>query len=345
MEKYTTINNGTSLKMSFPYKTEFNNCEINIQFHRTLRIPDDNKKYNLPPSLGTFPLEYIDDFSDKLPTQWKEHGGVFFPMYQSEAMWMSFSSVWPFAVKIASGKVNAISGKEWTNKLEETKEGETQDYIIVPSQPWLDGFNVSKGVVRQFVAVPLNSDFTVEKQVTGESDIGGIQIMVFPMKEEEFKKIDQPKPVRLVASSASSKCFGTTALRSVILDSQMGFGAGGFMKQEIYKDKYGIDKWNDDGQRVFVHLLNSLEYKNVTGKKPPTKPLTIQDYKTYDYTWFDYYSDNKAIKGSSILSGVDSIAQIEVKQDQSILDNNVSFNPNNTPIQHIGTKKIKNGDW
>lgn len=345
MEQYTTIENESQLKMTFPFKTELNNCEIKINFHRTLRIPDDNKKYNLPPSLGKFPLEHIDDFADKLPEHWKQHGGIFFPMHQSEAMWMSFTSKWPFAVKIASGKVNAVSGKPWTNQLEETQDNDTQDYIVVPSQPWLDGFNVSQGVIRQFVAVPLNSGFTVEEQVTGTAEFGGLQIMVFPMKEEEFKKIEEPAREIFACASASleSMPLSKGILRSA--KKEMGLGAGGFMKQEIYQDKYGIDMWETEGQRVFVHLLNSIEYKEVTGKNPPTKPLEPKDYKNYSYTWFDYYSDNIAIEGSKDLSKVDSIAQLEIIKNKTILEDNTGFNPTTKPVKKLGKKTVKTGKW
>lgn len=348
MDKYTTIEHGQTLKMAFPYKTDYTDCEIRINFHRTLRIPDDNKKYNLPPSLGAFPLEHIDDFAEKLPESWKEHGGIFFPMHQSEAMWMSFTSEWPFAVKIASGKVNAVSGKNWSNSLEKTEPGDTQDYIIVPSQPWLDGFNVSKGVIRQFVAVPLHSGFTVEEQITGNSEFGGLQIMVFPMKEEEFRKIEEPARFMLSASACLGTFESAPASRGILRSAkktEMGLGAGGFMKQEIYTDKYGIDKWDTQGQRVFVHLLNSLEYKEVTGKNPPTQPLSPAQYKNYGYTWFDYYSDEAAVNGSKELSKIDSIAQIEVKNDNTMLDDNTGFNPKDQKIVTLGTKTVKNGKW
>lgn len=346
MHKYTTIDGGETLKMAFPLKTDFTNCEIRINFHRTLRIPDDNKKYNLPPSLGSFPLEHIDDFADKLPEQWKEHGGIFFPLHQSEAMWMSFSSDWPFAVKIASGKVNAVSGQSWTNELEKSKDGETQDYIVVPSQPWIDGFNVSKGVVRQFVAVPLNSGFTVEEQITESSEFGGLQIMVFPMKELEFRKIDTPKMCMPMACSVDYLESGSSS-RGILRSkkAEIGLGAGGFMKQEIYADKYGMDKWCLEGQRVFIHLLNSLEYKEVTGKNPPTKPLNPKDYTRHGYTWFDYYSDEEAIEGSTELSKVNSIAQLEVLKETKILDDNTGFDPKDKKTFSLGIKNVKPGIW
>jgi len=55
-----------------------------ISFQRTLRIPEDGKSYPLPPSFGYFPVHKIDDFIDKVPEEWKKHGGVFMPMYQRE---------------------------------------------------------------------------------------------------------------------------------------------------------------------------------------------------------------------------------------------------------------------
>ena len=52
--------------------------DARIQFQRTLRIPDDNKTYPLPPSLGQLELCKTQDFmnSDGLPAQWANRKGV-----------------------------------------------------------------------------------------------------------------------------------------------------------------------------------------------------------------------------------------------------------------------------
>ena len=42
-------------------------AEFTLEFQRTLRIPDDGRRHFLPPGLGRFPLELVDDFSDKTP--------------------------------------------------------------------------------------------------------------------------------------------------------------------------------------------------------------------------------------------------------------------------------------
>ncbi len=153
-------------------------AKCSIDFQRTLRIPDDNREYALPPGLGSFPLSHVDDYEETVPEKWMTHGGVFLPMYQSEAMWINFSGSYPMAIKVAAGKIDAITGEGWKNGI--TKR--PQDYLVVPEQPWLDGFNVDDGLIRQFVAMPLGEGYTAEEQLTGEAEHGGVQIIIYPMK-------------------------------------------------------------------------------------------------------------------------------------------------------------------
>ena len=89
-------------------------ARLAVDFQRTLRIPDDGSAYALPPGLGRFPLRHVDDFAAAVPPGWLEHGGVMLPMYQAEALWISFQGTfvpdrvasYPFAVKVAAGKVS-----------------------------------------------------------------------------------------------------------------------------------------------------------------------------------------------------------------------------------------------
>jgi hypothetical protein len=132
-------------------------------------------------------MEHVEDHSSRLPAAWIERGGVLIPMYQSEALWINFSSgigfrgrsSYPFAVKIATGKINAVTGDEWSNGLVK----DPQDYLVVPDQPWLDGFCVQKGLIRQFVAMPLGQGYTAEEQISGAAEHGGIQVIVYAMKK------------------------------------------------------------------------------------------------------------------------------------------------------------------
>lgn len=362
----------TKQGISFNFETLGTNEKLDIVFNRTLRIPDDNKKYGLPPGIGAFPVEHVEDYAKNLPESWAEHGGVFFPMYQAEAMWMRFHSTSgrPFAIKVASGKVNAVSGKEWKNELvraaiEKRPGGETiePDYMVAPKQPWLDGFNVGKGVIRQFVAVPLDSGYTVEEQVTGKAEVGGVQIMVYPMKEEVWQAIlkkreEEAKKYRgrgleMMSGGLESAVFAcasassmSNSMRSVkkSANPDMGLGAGGMMTQEIFADEYGVDAWDQEqGMRVFVHLANSEQYKEITGKNPPTEPPTPELYRRYNYPWFKYYDDGAVLSGSEVLSKVDSIGSMQEKKNEKILPDD-GHKPSQ-PLISLGTKTVKNGKW
>ncbi len=132
----------------------------------------------------------MDDYAPRLPEEWLRRGGVLMPMHQAEAMWMSFDSPsedlgYPFAVKIATGKVCAVSGGAWVDHLNQ----DPQDYVVLPDQPWLDGYCVEKGLIRQFVAMPLGEGYTVEEQLTGAGEHGGVQIIAFPMKRDRYEAL------------------------------------------------------------------------------------------------------------------------------------------------------------
>lgn len=295
-----------------------------IDFQRTLRIPDDNREYPLPPGLGNFPLSHVDDYAGRVPESWITHGGVFLPMYQAEALWINFNSWesdYPFAIKIATGKVNAVNGEPWKNELVDAERSAgRQDYVVVPGQPWLDGYCVSKGVIRQFVAMPLGEGYTAEEQLTGEALHGGIQLIAYPMKKERYEAIRE--------RHFDGAVFDSIVVCASEAPSEMGLAPGGLMHQEIYEDEYGFDAWDTNHpSRCFVHILNSAQYQSVTGKKPPTAPPSARSYTEAGLPWFDYYSEgSKAVDGSEGLAGMDSVAAKGIKKGEKPL-------PENAPVE------------
>lgn len=265
-----------TLRFRFPEVHQDAGCSIS--FYRTLRIPDDGREYPLPPGLERFPLSHVDDYSGTVPDSWSRHGGIFLPMYQSEAMWLSFSGDYPMAVKIATGKVSALTGEPWQDRL---RPGPVQDYIVIPDQPWLDGFYSGKGRVRQFVAAPLGEGYTAEEQITGKHEHGGLQIVAYPMKAEIYERRG-PEPA--FYGEANVVCC------NVASQEEMGLAPGGLMRQEIYEDSLGLSAWDMSVKsRCFVHILNSSQYFQVTHKMPPTRPPTAEQYTAAGLPWFDYY--------------------------------------------------------
>ncbi|HYZ73314.1 MAG TPA: hypothetical protein VE641_09570 [Chthoniobacterales bacterium] len=314
------------LRFSFPDLHPDAKCEVSFQ--RTFRIPDDDKTWPLPPGLGRFPIVHVDDFTATLPPAWKERGGVAFPMYQSEAMWIAFSgNDYLFAVKIAAGKIDAVTGKPWSVDLVE----EPQNYVVIPTQSWLDGFCVREGVIRQFVAMPLGAGYTAEEQITGQAEYGGLQIQVYPMRPEIYEKEIKSKRLR----DHELRCDFAAICEPA---PTMGLAPGGQMRQQIYLDHFGFEAWDrSHSSRCFVHLCNSLVWQSITGQLPPYPPPTANSYSKAGLPWFDYYRDDvEAAPGSSTLAELKSVSQTsQTKLDHAVPENE-AFTLPPTQIRQLG---------
>jgi hypothetical protein len=289
---------------------------LRIEFQRTLRIPDDGRDYPLPPGLGRFPLRHVDDFGGRVPGAWGEHGGVMLPMYQAEALWLNFESEgadgwqpYRFAVKIATGKVSAVTGEAWRDGLHR----DPQDYLVVPEQPWLDGYCVERGIIRQFVAMPLGDGYTVEEQLTGAGQQGGIQILVHPMKREVYERRFRRREHLANVMCCESRAYSPA----------MGLAPGGRMRQQIYRDRYDLSDWDQrQSSRCFIHIANSVTWKAITNERPPTKPMTPQDYTKAGLPWFDYYvADLQALPTTLPLAGLQGLTKMTAEKGKPLPEN------------------------
>ncbi|KAF2006172.1 integral membrane protein [Amniculicola lignicola CBS 123094] len=377
-----------------------------ISFRRTIRVPDNNQMSFLPPDLGSFPLMTVSDHLDKIPASMASKGGLFFPMHQSEAMWINFNcrrSSKSYSIKIYVGGVNAISGEPAeetaaTKLRRQTKLSNVtakrqvgldhpslQDYIVVPGQRWLDGIAESNGTVRQFVAMPLQSGHSIEYQVAGQDVTGGLQFEVTPSKpiplepsgtqpisfnkngtqtvivrtpigENIVLKVDSENESVLQLKSRlfhkeglpldgqrlmfkgrqmedkynlryydvqeGSKIYLIPRLRGggdpgrVYHGQEMSIAAGGQIKQVIYKDDNTAD-WLPERTTVFnVQVLNSVNYREVTGGDPPPTPIDAETYKMHGLPFFDLYAEPTGIVGD--FSNVKSVAEIDEANENEV---------------------------
>jgi hypothetical protein len=349
-------------------------------------------------------------------------------MYQSEAMWIRFGAQaeFPKALKVAVGKVNAINGNTWTQHIN-VNDTQNQDYVVIPAQAWLDGINSGVGSVKQFVAMPLGSGTTVEAQVTGKEEFGGIQMMVFESKEEKrlakfppkvvtnpwtstpvprsifdvpaptthaptfnfgmpttqapqpslsfgpalgFGGAQQPQPTGF--GSSQTTCFGSTQAQPTTVFSlgstnqptttfgfgapsqtggfsfgsqpsfnkpvEMGISAGGSIKQAIVKDPYGPTFW-DQGKfgRVYVHIVNSEMYQQITGRAAPTTPITRQTYINKAMPWYDIYDEKPGVLPSDVLSNIKSPYSFEQYQPPMSVNNVINIS---SPHQQVTNAPI-----
>jgi len=313
-------------QLEFRFPEVHPDAVLRIELQRTLRIPDDGRDYPLPPGLGAFPVEHVDDHADRVPAAWLDRGGVIVPMHQAEALWLNFSTTYidkqgsyPFVIKIGTGKINAVTGEAWSDGLNR----KPQDYVVAPKQPWLDGYSVGKGVVRQFVAMPLGRGYTAEEQITGDAEFGGIQLQVWPMRRQVFEErfpvtepIDLPFAIRRTGKPDVRFCTAAS----------MGVAPGGRIKQQIFDDPYKLTDWDaEQSSRCFVHLCNSKQWQAITGSPPPAEPITAQDYHKHGLPWFDFYEEAPAVGGSAKLAALETVADHAETIGDAPLDHNESI--------------------
>ncbi len=336
-----------------------------ISFNRTLRIPEDGRTYPLPAGMGRLPIHRVEDYADKVPESWLKEGGYFIPLYQSEALFLEFNGPkWhPSIAKVCVGRVNAISGEFYSEKISSHK----QDYVVIPDQCWLDGINSGNGFVRQFVAMPLGRGYTIEAQISDEEIHGGFQLLIFdaavgrfperdPAIDNLIEKIKKARSLSLYddhflnykEEELYRSLFGKEVERSpggprvlfqMAVDEAMGISAGGNIEQMIIADSYGIDSWDKNRkQHITIHLVNSLSYKNITGKNPPPSPITKVEYEKSGIPWFSFYDEIvPKVAGASLFKRILGVSEIENRRGELAGDSKRTMNISNDKIQKIRT--------
>ncbi|MER5748696.1 hypothetical protein [Streptomyces sp. NPDC002088] len=331
---------------------------VAVRFVRTLRLPETGN-HPLPPGLGEFPVRRVSDHPDTVPEQWRARGGVMLPVYLREAMWLSFSGTTePAALQVGVGKVCAVSGKRWSDRLTRRP----QNYLVLPRQPWLDGINSGKGTVRQFVAVPLGLGATVEGQVTGEEVWGGVQLQSFPLndralaewREEERRQAERrrltmtagggfggPHPPGAIPAAPMAAAAPGGAPRAA---AAMGLGVGGSMRQEVYKDDRPLKDWaTEPAGRVFVHLVTPPEWRRITGEEPPPSPVDRAAYTRAGLPWYDYYDQD-----AEDLAPTDTLGDVKPVGDWLGDDHEPWQQPSPDqvqPLKDASGKPVEDGDW
>lgn len=290
-------------ELAFRYPEVHPEARLKVSFQRTLRVPDDGREYPLPAGFGRFPIRHVEDYADRLPPTVRRRGGVIMPLHQAEALWIHFSAPWPAAIKVGTGKICAVTGEPWRSELSREPE---QNYVAAPDQPWLDGYAVEKGVVRQFVAMPLGEGITAEEQITGKAEWGGIQLKAFPLRREQWEKEQRDREQWEWHDKAGPASY------MPVVEESVGIAPGGQIRQEIYADDRPLAHWDQlSPARAFVHLLNSRDWTRVTGEVPPPSPISRETYDAHGVPWFDHYrEDLEAVEGGSGLQGIQSVLDL-----------------------------------
>ncbi|RKL46660.1 hypothetical protein BFJ70_g3146 [Fusarium oxysporum] len=347
--------------------------DLTITFRRTIRVPDNKNTSGLPPDEGIFPLFKIEDYARKLPLSMAQKGGMFIPMYQREALWIDFESRKNYAIRIHVGNVNIVSGEprvptfatELRRRQLLKQEKSIQDYIVVPDQKWIDGVATEPGQVRQFVAMPIATNCSVEAQMNGEESTAGIQfditrldpllsgpkdninIMVKDLNGEtsnyflsRFSRVETLKLLvkakagvdvayqSLVSSSQKLQSMDYTPHQCQAPKPEMNIASGGLIRQNIVEQPKG--EYKKTSTATFnVQILNSTSFKRVTGQDPPKSPISAATYAKAGHPFFSLDEGPATISGN--FSDLQSLAQLKGRHERNV---------GGIPILNVETKEI-----
>jgi hypothetical protein len=198
---------------------------------------------------------------------------------------------------------------------------------------------VEKGVVRQFVAMPLGSGYTAEEQLTGTAEHGGVQLLVRPLRAEAYRPRER--------DFGDVDFAGLVAQESAAQYIPMGIAPGGRMTQEIYRDPQRFEDWDTQHHaRCFVHLANTLVWRAITYEQPPTVPPTAEEYTRAGLPWFEYYAaDQVALDAGDSLRHIRSVLQMAGEKGDRPLPENERVSPTNVVglRRGLGKHEVRDG--
>ena len=93
-------------------------------------------------------------------------------------------------------------------------------------------------------------------------------------------------------------------------DVALGVAPGGLIKQCILEDTNPVTIWERDRTVSFnVQILNSDMFQQVTGKPPPSTPMSAKTYRDHGLPFFKIYGEKSTIKGD--FNGIKSVKQLD----------------------------------
>jgi hypothetical protein len=260
-------------------------------FHRTLRVPESGGPYPLPPGFGSFPILPVSALGERLPPAWREDTLGLVPMRRREALWIAFRAgrERPCAAIVQAGRVNALTGEIEGGP---PRLRQPQNYVVAPPQLWLDGVKTASGRVRQFVAVAAGGGASVESQIAGGDEIGGVLIAAF---EARPGRIPQAAPAAPPGPARFAR------------PQEQALGAGGEIGQKVHPDPHGFDVWEEScAGAARIRLVDARLLAALAGGAPPPSPIDAEAYARAGLPWFALYEEE-----AGDLSPAEALARLQ----------------------------------
>ncbi len=153
-----------------------NKPRLTIKFQHPPRPPDDAKIYVFSARLEELPLCPASDFPDTLPASWLKQSNFLMSMKPNDPFSIRFTANYPFAVKVAVGNLDAMTGEPSISGLQK----EPRNYFVV------SGESIANGITERSFVLPLNAGCVVNEQVFADQKIGRIDLKICPLRAESY---------------------------------------------------------------------------------------------------------------------------------------------------------------
>ena len=113
-------------------------------------------------------------------------------------------------------------------------------------------------------------------------------------------------------------------------------------------DPHGLQTWDEASfGRVFVHIVNSTMWREITGEPTPPSPVTAKSYTAAGFPWFKLYDETEGdVAPSPVLSNVKSVAAMDTSHGFVGVDDDSSVDLSPAQIKGLGRKdEVPEGDW
>jgi hypothetical protein len=126
---------------------------------------------------------------------------------------------------------------------------------------------------------------------------------------------------------------------TVCASPSMGLAPGGLMRQEIYEDPYDLTDWDQrQASRCFISIVNSVDWRSLTGEAPPMRAPTARDYAEAGLPWFEYYdADAKALRGAAKLARLRSVGEVSAGKKDGLFAHEDAIAPGE--VQKVRARK------
>ena len=225
--------------------------EISLSFQRAGFLTLEGSRHSL--NFGALSARLVRDYAGSFSESWSTREAVFIPLLADERIWLGFSTRQrSYAIQIAVGEVNAVSGQSWIPGL----TASPQNYLVSPPQLHWDGIRRGQDLLP-FDSQSLNSD---------ERPAGAWVLLVYA-----------PLGDALGPAQVSEFDHDPGKLYDTFRQSDRNHA-----ENHPLQDPFGVDTWSREPLcTVFIVPVTAPRYEEITGVKVPPTRKACEVYTGY----------------------------------------------------------------